>query len=46
MELIHLPALAPLVSCRFPTTFACPRLRPTAAADSSVAQLLAVLQIP
>ena len=42
----HLPALAHLVSSLFPTAFACPLLRPTAAADSSVTQLLAALQIP
>src|SRR6516165_6078810 len=46
MELIHLPALAHLVSSLFPTAFACPLLRPTAAADSSVTQLLAALPIP
>jgi len=45
MELIHLPALAHLVSSLFPTAFACPLLRPTSVADPSVAQLLTVLQI-
>src|SRR5215469_10513876 len=45
-ELILLLALACRVSRSFPTAFACPLLRPTAAADFSVTQLLAVLQIP
>src|SRR4051795_12504307 len=44
MELIHLPALAHLVSFLFPTAFVCALLRPTSVADSSVAQLLTVLQ--
>src|SRR5215470_14398362 len=45
MELILLPALAHLVFSHFPTVLACPCLRPTAAANSSVTQLSAVLQM-
>jgi hypothetical protein len=45
MELIHLPALAHLVSFLFPTAFVCPLLRPTSVADFSVIQLLTGLQI-
>src|ERR1700730_4169028 len=45
MELIHLPALAHLVSSLFPTAFVRPLLRPTSAAGFPVAQLLPVLQI-
>jgi len=41
----RLTSLHHLVSSLFPTAFACLLLRPTAAADCSVAQLLTVLQI-
>jgi hypothetical protein len=46
IELILLPALAHLASPLFPTAFVCLRLRPTSAADLSVAQLSAAFQIP